>query len=238
MAVIERSQVAHLPPFAGATSCQIDAALELAHPVYRPKGTRLFEQDGTADSFFVLLHGRLRVTKLTTDGQQVVVRFAVPGELIGVAQVLGRATYPATATAAVDSIALAWPSSTWGDLLATLPSLAATALQMVGARLQDAHGRIVELSTEQVEQRIANILVRLSRSTGRRIDQGIEIDFPISRRDVAEATGTTLHNVSRILSAWEERGWVIGGRQKIIVREPHKLLAVMGRPSEQGPLRS
>jgi CRP-like cAMP-binding protein len=226
MAAIDRSLIANWPPFAGATACELDAILEQARSAYRPKGTSLFEQDKNADSFFVLLHGRLRVTRLTPDGQQVVVRFAIPGELVGVAAALGRDTYPATATAAVDSIALAWPSSIWPDLVATLPSLALAAIQTAGARLHDAHSRIIELSTEQVERRIANALLRLSQTTGRRTEQGVQIDFPISRQDVAEATGTTLHNVSRILSAWEERGWVQGGRQRIIICEPHKLLTL------------
>jgi hypothetical protein len=36
-------------------------------------------------------------------------------------------------------------------------------------------------------------------------------------------TGTTLHTVSRILSAWEQQGLVEGGRQRIVLRDPHKL---------------
>ncbi|SCY97532.1 hypothetical protein SAMN02927923_03160 [Microvirga guangxiensis] len=39
-------------------------------------------------------------------------------------------------------------------------------------------------------------------------------------------TGTTLHTVSRILSVWEEQGLVEGGRQRIIVRDPHKLFMI------------
>ncbi|MBB4105182.1 Crp/Fnr family transcriptional regulator, partial [Allorhizobium borbori] len=46
---------------------------------------------------------------------------------------------------------------------------------------------------------------------------GIRIDFPISRQDIAEMTGTTLHTVSRIFSAWEAKGLVEGGRQKLLV---------------------
>ena len=37
-------------------------------------------------------------------------------------------------------------------------------------------------------------------------------------------TGTTLHTVSRILSAWEAKGMVEGGRQKLTVTDPQKLL--------------
>jgi len=36
-------------------------------------------------------------------------------------------------------------------------------------------------------------------------------------------TGTTLHTVSRILSSWEGQGLVDGGRQRIVLRDPHKL---------------
>ena len=44
--------------------------------------------------------------------------------------------------------------------------------------------------------------------------------------DVAEMTGTTLHTVSRILSAWEQQGLVESGRQRIVLRDPHKLFGI------------
>jgi CRP-like cAMP-binding protein len=83
-----------------------------------------------------------------------------------------------------------------------------------------------ELSTERVEQCIAHALLRLAEQAGKPVGRGIRIDFPISRQDVAEMTGTTLHTVSRTLSAWEEQGIVEGGRQKITIREPDALLAI------------
>ena len=82
---------------------------------------------------------------------------------------------------------------------------------------------MVEISTEQVEKRIAHALLRLVKQSGRKVEHGVEIDFPISRQDIAQMTGTTLHTVSRTLSAWETKGLVESSRQKIVVREPHKL---------------
>ena len=69
-------------------------------------------------------------------------------------------------------------------------------------------------------------LLRLAKQSGRKVDHGIEIDFPISRQDVAEMTGTTLHTVSRILSAWEQQGLVESGRQRIVLRDSHKLFGI------------
>ena len=226
VASVDRSVVANLPLFAGLAAEELEELLREAQSIRYPKGTDVFRQDEEAHSFFVLLHGPLRVFKLTPDGQQVVVRYVAPGEVFGVAMAIGRTSYPATAVAVVDSIALVWPSAAWPRLIARHPALAVNTLQSVGSRLQDAHTRVVEMSTEQVERRIAHTLLRLARQSGRRVDTGVQIDFPISRQDVAEMTGATLHTVSRVLSAWEDRGLVEGGRQKITIREPHRLFVL------------
>jgi CRP-like cAMP-binding protein len=226
MANVDRSLVSDLPLFCGLSGSQLDDLLRECQSIRYPKGTTVFQQDEEAHSFFVLLHGHLRVYKLTPDGQQVVVRFVSPGEVFGVAMAIGRRSYPATAAAVVDSIALVWPSSTWPRLIANHPSLAVNTLQTVGSRLQDAHTRVVEMSTEQVERRIAHTLLRLAKQAGRKVEVGVQIDFPISRQDVAEMTGATLHTVSRVLSAWEDKGLVEGGRQRITLCDPHRLFVL------------
>ena len=191
----------------------------------------MFEQGEDAHSFFVLLHGHVRATKMTPAGQQIVVRYVTPGETFGVAMAIGLTKYPATATAVDDSVVLAWPSA---DMAA--PGGAASLACGEHAadrrcRLQETHTRVLEMSTEQVERRVAHALLRLAQQAGRKVEQGVEIDFPISRQDIAEMTGTTLHTVSRILSGWEQQGLVEGGRQRIVLREPHRLFAL----AEQAP---
>ena len=134
-------------------------------------------------------------------------RYVAPGEIFGVAPAMGLKQYPATATAVDDSVVLVWPSAAWPRLVAKFPALATNTLQAVGSRLQEIFTRVVEMSTEQVEQRIAHALLRLAKQSGRKVERGVEIDFPISRQDIAQMTGTTLHTVSRILSGWEQAGW-------------------------------
>ena len=229
---LDRSLIAPFPLFEGLSPADLDDILREAVSCRYPKGADVFQQDGEAQSFFFLLSGHLRVSRLTPDGQQVVVRYVSAGELFGVAAALGRATYPATASAVVDSIALVWPSAQWPRLAASCPALVANTLRTVGSRLDEAHTRVVELSTEQVEQRIAHALLRLAQQSGRKVESGILIDFPISRQDVAEMTGATLFTVSRVLSAWEEKGLVESGRQRISLRDPHRLFMLAeGRSS-------
>lgn len=226
MAVVDRSLAAGLPLFAGLSPAELDDILHEARAVHHAKNSVVFEEGAEAESFFVLLHGHVRATKTTPDGQQVVVRYVAPGEIFGVAMAIGLPRYPATATAVDDSVVLVWPASIWPRLVEKYPVLATNTLQTLGSRLQDSHTRVVEMSTEQAESRVAHALLRLIRQAGRKVESGVEIDFPISRQDIAEMTGTTLHTVSRILSAWEQRGLVDGGRQRIVVREPEKLQAL------------
>jgi CRP-like cAMP-binding protein len=227
MASVDRSLVAKLPMFAGLLPGEQDDLLREARSIRYTKSSVVFGQGAEANRFFLLLHGHIRVEKTTSQGQQTVVRYVSAGELFGVAQALCLMQYPATAVAAVDSIALAWPSASWQRLIAKHPSLAANALQTVGSRLQDTQARVIEISNKQVEQRVAHALLRLVKQAGVQVDRGIAIDFPISRQDIAEMTGTTLHTVSRILSAWEQQGLVEGGRQRIVLRDTQRLQSLI-----------
>lgn len=228
MAAVDRSLVAGMPLFSGVAATDLDALLTDARSARYPKNSAVFTQGEEAQSFFLLLHGHVRAAKTTPAGQQIIVRYVTPGETFGVAVAIGLSHYPATATAVDDSVALAWPSATWPRLVEKYPTLGANTLQTVGARLQESHNRVIEMSTEQVERRVARALLRLAQQAGRKVEAGIEIDFPISRQDIAEMTGTTLHTVSRILSAWESDGLVEGGRQRIVLRDPHRLFHLAG----------
>jgi CRP-like cAMP-binding protein len=215
-----------LPAFSGLSSEGLDHVLASARSARYPKDSEVFSQGEEARQFFLLLSGHIRVVQTSPEGHQVVARYINEGELFGIAVAMGRSTYPATAVAAVDCVALSWPNSAWTDLQSRFPSFGASAYQTIGSRLQDTQSRIMEMSTEQVEQRIAHTILRLVAQSGRKTENGIEIDFPITRQDIAEMTGTTLHTVSRLLSAWEDKGLVRGGRQKVTVTDPHGLMLV------------
>lgn len=224
MSRLDRSLIASLPAFQGLTPAELDRMVGQARSLRIARNRAVFEQEGDAHSFFLLLDGHIRVIKNTAEGGEVTVRYIGPGELMGIATALGRTTYPASAIAAVDCVVLAWPSSLWSEFASAYPSFGASTYQTVGNRLQDAHTRVVEMSTEHVDQRVAHALLKLVNQTGRKTEEGLMIDFPLSRQDIAEMTGTTLHTVSRLMSAWEGKGLVRSGRQKVTVVEPHRLL--------------
>jgi CRP-like cAMP-binding protein len=216
---LDRSLIQALPVFSAMGEAELDDVIAHATAHRIPKGTAVFRQGEIARAFFVLLHGRLKVVKVTPQGQQMIVRFVNPGDIYGIAKALRRDDYPASAIALVDSVTLAWPSDIWDTFVAAHPAFAANVMQTMGQRLQEAHTRMKELTTDEVGHRVAHTLLRLVTQSGRKTKDGMLVDFPITQQDIAEAAGTTLHSVSRTLSAWESAGLVTVGRRKIIVRD-------------------
>lgn len=226
MATVNKGSVKSLAIFAALDDTQLDEILASATAKSVAQGEVVFEQGEDARHFFVLLSGRLRVTQVTSEGQQVIVRMVNPGDLFGIAKALRRDDYPGTATAVSPSFTLAWPTSKWSSFMDKYPPLAVNAMQTMGGRLQEAQARLRELATEEVERRVAHAVLRLGNQSGKKEARGVRIDFPVSKQDIAEMTGTTLHTVSRILTAWEQAGLVEGGRQKLLLKDPHRLLMI------------
>ncbi|MEQ1956500.1 Crp/Fnr family transcriptional regulator [Mesorhizobium sp. CN2-181] len=223
---LDRTLISGFPAFAGLDGKDLDAILARARSSRFPKDSEIFAQEQEANSFFLLLSGHIRVVRTSPEGHQVIARYINEGELFGIAMAMGRSTYPATAVAAVDCVVLTWPNSAWPELQSRCPGFGASAYQTIGARLLETQAQVMAMSTQQVEQRIAHALLRIVSQSGRKTADGIEIDFPITRQDIAEMTGTTLHTVSRLLSAWEDQGIVRSSRQKVTVTDPHTLMLV------------
>ena len=223
---LDESLLRGLPPFSRLDRAQIREILDFAVARRYDEGTSIFEEGAPAERFFLLLDGYIRVVRITPTGEQVIALHIPPGQLFGIAQSIGRDTYPATAVTAAESLALVWPARLWSRFVEEYEGFATETYKTVGKRIGEMNTRIVEMATQQVEQRVANALLRLVNQTGRKVESGIEIDFPITRQDLSEMTGTTLHTVSRLLSAWEKQGLVASRRKRIIVRDPHRMVVL------------
>ncbi|MFO1210689.1 MAG: Crp/Fnr family transcriptional regulator [Amaricoccus sp.] len=227
MRKLDEGLLSRLPPFSRLSRAQIRAILDRATPERYPEGSAVFGEGMPAERFFLLLDGYIRVVRTTPDGEQVIALHIPPGQLFGIAPAIGRDTYPATAVAAVESLALGWPVRLWAGFVADYDGFATETYRTLGARLGEFQARVTELATQAVEQRVAAALLRLANQSGRKTEAGIEVAFPVTRNDVAEMTGTTLHTVSRLLSAWERDGIVRSTRRHITVTAAHRL-AVLG----------
>jgi CRP-like cAMP-binding protein len=219
-------RLATVPLFKGLEPDILRPIIALGHPTSKQAGTFFFSEGDEAERFFVLTDGRVKLTQVTPEGHQVVLGHVGPGDAFGGVGAFGDPTYPVTAETVEPSIALAWTSGAMQHVLESHPTVAINAIRLVADRLHDLQRRYRQLMTERVERRVARALLRLVRDAGRRVGTGVEIDFPVSRQDIAEMTGTTLYTVSRLMSSWEERGILGGGRRRIVLVKAHSLVAI------------
>ena len=196
-----------------------------------------FFQEGTPARFvFVLAEGRVKITQLTVDGQQVALRLIVPGQMFGsLALLRPNSDYPASATALADSAALTWEGTFVRRLAEREPALNLNLMELMRVHIDEMQARFREVATERIEQRLARTLLRLAAQTGKREPDGrVTLDVRLTRQDLAEMIGTTLHSVSRLLSEWERRGLVHAGRESVAIIDSHGLVRLaedLDRPS-------
>lgn len=228
MKKLDETLIAPLPPFRQLGSGQIREILDLASPLRFGAETTVFSEGQDAERFHLLLDGHIRVVRHSSDGEQVISLHIPPGQLFGIAAALGRTTYPASAVAATECIALSWPMTRWNSFVTEYPGFATETYKVVGGRVEAMNTTIMEMATKHVEQRIACAILRLVQQGGKRTDRGIEIGFPVTRQNISDMTGTTLHTVSRLLSAWEKGGILESKRKYVCVTNAHLLVELSG----------
>lgn len=211
--------------FAGIDNEKLSDILSLGDRRICESGVTLFSEGDPALKSYMVLKGRIKLSKLHEDGKEAIIRYINPGEMIAAVSAFNARDYPVTAQAVGPSEVVGWDRETMLELMNAYPRMAINLLGIVVERLDDIQSRYLELQTERVEQRIARSLLRIMKQSGRKTDKGILIDFRLSRQDLADYTGTTLYTVSRTLSNWEKKGWIASGRERIVVADPHALVS-------------
>lgn len=221
-----RETIARCSLFAHLSLDEIDDIIAEGRTYDLPPGAFLFHQGEESTMMYVLISGRVKLSMVTDEGDQVIVNYFGPGEGLGIVVALNEHPYPLSAEAIEPCSAVGWRQETMHDLMQDHAQLAINGLKMVGGRFTQMMSRFQDLATQQVEQRVARALMRLVRQFGRRTEEGLLIDIALSREDLAQMTGTNLYNVSRILSKWESNGLIATGRKRITLLQAHEMVAL------------
>lgn len=212
------------PLFHDLDEAALGKIVQAGHLAHKSDGEYFFFQGDPALRTYFVLEGKVKLAQLTTDGQQVLMEYIGPGRVFAIIAAIPNAKYPVSGQASGEATALFWQRETLNVLTESYPALSGNLLRVMATQIGEFQNRIRELSTQRVERRIARVLLRLARQTGRKLPDGVLIDLEISRQDLAEMTGTTLFTVSRTLSHWEADGLIESRRGHVIIRHPHGLV--------------
>lgn len=209
--------VQHFPLFKNVTSEDCREIVSLARECEFSRRQTVFLEGAPVRNAIVLTSGSAKVTQLGQNGTEVIVRLVRPGDPVGMTGFCGKGNHCSTAQTLSNSTALVWESSAFEALVFRFPVLLRNIAHMVSQRLEELEERYREVSTENVAKRLSQELLRLFNQVGRRTNGTIEVN--LSRKDLAQLTGTTLFTVSRLLSEWNEQGVVRTRRETVSVRD-------------------
>ncbi|MDO9109161.1 MAG: Crp/Fnr family transcriptional regulator [Desulfatirhabdiaceae bacterium] len=170
----------------GITEPQASDILNRGNLVRLKSGEILFHQGDPAYKSFLVLNGRIKLIKLHEEGKEAILRYIGPEETTAILSVFKGKEYPATAETVGTTEAVGWDKQTMVQLMLEYPPLAVNMLRCAIDRLDELQNRYLEICTEQVEQRVARALLRIMKQSGRRTEDGIRIDFPLSRQELAD----------------------------------------------------
>lgn len=214
------------PIFQGVESEEVSKIAETGQWKRTSKGATLLQQGEAADYVYILIEGKTKISQLSPEGCQVVLRILGPGQIIGGVAVLENACYPATALATEKCLFFCLSKKALIELMKHYPAVSLNVVKLLLRRIQELQERFRELATERLDKRVARAILRLMHHHGRKTEQGVLIDFPLTRQDLAELTGTTLFSASRLLKAWETQGLLTSEKKKILLKLPEKLRAI------------
>ena len=172
----------------------------------------------------LLTDGRAKILQLAESGSEVILRFAVPGEVIGELGLLPGSKHFSTAQALQDCKVLVWGAESFEAALERFPILQGNVERILARRLDELERRFCEVATETAPPRLAHTLVRLVDQIGHKVHDHVEIN--VSQEGLAQMTAMTSSTVNRLLTNWENQGLLRVRRETIEIHSFLRLLSL------------
>lgn len=188
--------------------------------IQRKPGERFYSPLRPPNSLYVLLEGRVSVTRLTTEGKRLVTEVLEAGDVFGDLSFSGAGDDNESAEALTDSRAMVVDSRDAKQLIESDPEVALRLLKAVASRLNVARDRLEEFAYRPVENRVASALLLLAGKTG--------TTAPVSHQVLADTAGTYRETATRVLGELQVKEILRLGRRAIEIKQPQALIAMAG----------
>lgn len=175
--------------------------------IYKKNDVILMEDEvGTA--LFVIVTGKVKVARTSTDGREVILTILSESDFFGEMAILDGQTRSATVVAIEDSELFLIQRNDFINLLKEYPEVAISLLQELTKRLRSADAKIKALSLKDAEGKVATVLLQLADDVGRIKHGKVEIEKLPLQQDLANMAGTSRETISRTIHSFAKKGLV------------------------------
>jgi CRP-like cAMP-binding protein len=189
------------------------------------KGQVIFHEGNRPFGLFCIHEGKVKVTRLGSDGKEQIIRLAKPGDTLGYRSLIQNSKYTASAIALDDTSACFISASDFNKLIDSNAKVANDLMQLLAKALGETQERMIQMATKPVRERLAEALLLL-KATYQKPGDDENFTISISREDLASLVGTAKETVIRFLSEMKDDGIVSSHGSAITILNPEKLLYI------------
>lgn len=183
-----------------------------------PPGARVVHSFQKAESFYVILAGKVKVYKVSPKGDEQILHLYGPGNTFGEAAMWAGVRYPADAETLTDSTLLAVSRAALKGLIGRSPDLAMAMMAGMSAKLREFNQLIEQLSLKEVPARLADVLLGLPTKAGTNT-----VVLKQTKRELAAQIGTIAETLSRALRKLSASGLIEVNGREITILDPDGL---------------
>ncbi|HMP98165.1 MAG TPA: Crp/Fnr family transcriptional regulator [Cyclobacteriaceae bacterium] len=212
--------------FCGLSNEELNEISENKTCVTYKKGQTLFYEGTRPMGLFCVNSGKIKVSRMSSQGKEYILRISSPGDFLGYRALLSEEHYAASATVIEDAQVCFIPKSDFLKTLQKNPAFFERMMKAVCHELGVLEERVADLAQKSVRERLAGTLIMLKDTYGlEKSDHNKPdlIDLALSREDLASIVGTATETVIRLLSEFKNDGLISMEGKKIKVLDVKKL---------------
>jgi CRP-like cAMP-binding protein len=187
------------------------------------KNQAIYFPNEPSTSIFFLKSGKVKISRYSPDGKELILAFINNGEVFGELAYLEEGERTDIAIAVEPSYICAINKDDFSNFVGNNPSLNLIMKKIIGLKLKNCSDRMGDLVFKDAKQRIISFLVMLSSEGGKKIGEQIIVKPFFKHQDIADITACTRQVVNDVLTNLREKGTIFFDRKKLIVNRLDEL---------------
>jgi CRP/FNR family transcriptional regulator len=181
------------------------------------KGQVVFNQDQPSTSLYLIISGKVKVSRLSDDGHQVVVDIYQPDEFFGESAFLNLPHRAEQVTTLEDTKLMAWTAAEIEDIVLKRPHLAMAMLQILVQRTINLTQRIESFSVDNIARRLARSLLRFAERLGTPQPDGSVKMAAFTHELLSQYVGTSREIVTHYMNQFRRMGYLQYSRRGVVL---------------------
>jgi len=167
------------------------------------KNQVIYYEGDKGNGLYVVLNGKIKTSKLSSDGRELITDLHTAGQYLGVRAPLADDVYSETASAVEDSQLCLIPKERLDEMLNLYPDITSEFIKLMAGQIRENEDRLLQLAYDSVRKKMADAILRLYKQTN-----AGDGSIRISREDLAAFAGMATETVSRTLSDFRSEGLI------------------------------